>query len=108
MKLEENHTMEADPCPSPAPCPGAVAQPGVVLDSCECMPFDSVYAAHYAECGDAFEFTPSTAKGVPFNLAKKILDQGFCKEFFQKMEMSDCVNVAFDNTPGKWYSGQTW
>jgi len=51
---------------------------------------------------------PATLKGVPPAEAAKYLKTGFCDEWFHDLDDNVCVNLAFDDTPGEWYSGQTW
>jgi len=77
-------------------------------DPCACLEWQEVYSTFLAHCGDGYEYFPAIQKGVPKEAAPKYLEQSFCKDFFQKLDDNECVNMVHDNTQNMWYSGKTW
>jgi len=98
-------SLKKQPCSSSTDCPGTPN----ITDPCACKKWSEVYSTFEASCGDTYEYQPGLLKGpISKELAAKFLHTGFCTEFFETLNDNPCVNVAFDNTPGQWYSGQTW
>jgi len=99
-------TLNKDPCYTDSPCDTVPP----VTDPCACKSWADVYSLKESTCGDVLEYTPGMLKSPLINktIAAQYLHAGFCTEFFEQLSDNSCVNVAFDMTPGQWYSGQTW
>lgn len=95
------------PCYTDSPCDTVPP----VTNPCACMNWDETYDMMLATCGDTLEYEPAMQKApslINKTIAAQYVHAGFCTEYFTQMHGNACVNVAFDMTPGYWYSGQTW
>eukprot|EP00416_Gambierdiscus_australes_P033368 CAMPEP_0171108222 /NCGR_PEP_ID=MMETSP0766_2-20121228/68436_1 /TAXON_ID=439317 /ORGANISM="Gambierdiscus australes, Strain CAWD 149" /LENGTH=246 /DNA_ID=CAMNT_0011569683 /DNA_START=48 /DNA_END=785 /DNA_ORIENTATION=- len=75
-------------------------------DACACVNWREAYRTGGATCGDGHELFLATSGGLPKAIARVLLGQEFCENFYKRIDDNFCVNLEHGHAPDAWYGGQ--